>query len=264
MDYVYAAVLGLVQGVAEFLPISSDGHLVLAEALLRQFAGGPLPEWLKGLTMIVALHFGSLLAILIVYIKDVLSLVRKPRLLCLIVLATIPVGLVGLFLKDQIDAIFDQPIVAGFGLLVTAAFLLTARRFQRGHMELDAMPAWVAVVIGMFQAVAILPGVSRSGSTIASGVVSGLNRPDAARFSFLIAMPAIGGATLLELKDLLTGENTMAVPWMPVLFGTIISFVVGLFCLRFLIRLLSQDRLHWFAYYCIVVGLVTIAWQSGS
>ena len=211
--------------------------------------------------MNIALHFGSLLSITVVYWNDLLALLKQPRLLGLIVLASVPVGFVGLLFKDDIDAAFDSALLAGCGLLVTAAFLLIARRFQRGVVELPNMPAWTAVIVGVFQAIAILPGISRSGSTIASGLSCGLKRPDAARFSFLIAMPAIGGATLLELKDILTGKVVVDAAWQPLLLGAVISFLVGLVCLRWLIQLLSKDKLHWFAYYCLVVGVLTIVWQ---
>lgn len=263
MDYVYAVVLGVVQGVAEFLPVSSSGHLVIAEALLRESSSAPLPAWLKGMTMNVALHFGTLLSIAVVYFKDLLDLRRNLRLMAMIVMASVPVGVVGLMFKDQIEAMFDSTMAAGCCLLVTAAFLLIAKKWQSGTMELDRIPVWAACVIGIFQAIAILPGVSRAGSTVASGLVCGLKRPDAARFSFFIAIPAIGGATLLELLEILAGEVAVNITWQPMLLGAVISFAVGVLCLRWLIRLLVADRLHWFAIYCLIVGSLTIVWQSG-
>lgn len=261
MDYVYAAVLGLVQGIAEFLPVSSSGHLVIAEALLRASSSSPMPDWLKGMTMNVALHFGTLLSIAVVYFKDLLALCRNFRLIILIVMASVPVAVVGLLFKDEIEAAFDNTMAAGCFLIVTAAFLLIAKKWQSGTTELNQMPVWMAWVIGLFQAIAILPGISRSGSTVASGLVCGLKRPDAARFSFFIALPAIGGATLLELRKLLTGKEVVDVAWQPMLLGAVISFFVGVLCLRWLIRLLVADRLHWFAVYCLIVGSLTIVWQ---
>lgn len=263
MDYVYAAILGVVQGVAEFLPISSSGHLVIAEALIRECSSTPLPEWLKGMMMNVALHFGTLLSITVVYIKDLLDLRKNPRLIVMIVMASVPVAVIGLLFKDQIEAAFDSTMAAGCCLLVTAVFLLMARQLQSGTLDLDKMPVWTAWFIGVFQAVAVLPGISRAGSTVASGLVCGLKRADAARFSFFIAMPAIGGATLLELLKILRGKVAVDVAWQPMLLGGVISFVVGVLCLRWLIRLLVADRLHWFAIYCLIVGSLTIAWQSG-
>lgn len=263
MDYVYAAILGIVQGVAEFLPISSSGHLVIAEALIHEFSSTPLPVWLKGMTMNVALHFGTLLSITVVYFRDLLELRKNFRLMAMIVVASIPVGVIGLLFKDQIEAAFDSTMSAGCCLLVTALFLLIARKLQSGTRDLDKMPVWTAWLIGVFQAVAILPGISRAGSTVAAGLVCGLKRPDAARFSFFIAMPAIGGATLLELLKILRGKVAVDVAWQPMLLGGVISFVVGVLCLKWLIRLLVADRLHWFAIYCLIVGSLTIVWQSG-
>lgn len=263
MDYVFASILGVVQGVAEFLPISSSGHLVIAQALLAALTSTELPAWSKGATMNVALHFGTLLSIAVVYFHDLLATLKKPRLIMLIVVASIPVGVIGVLFKDEIEASFDNPLAAGCLLLVTAGFLLTAKKLQSGRLEMDTMPVRVAVVIGVFQAVAILPGISRAGSTIASALTCGLKRPDAARFSFFIAVPAIGGATLLKLLDLIRGKEVVDIRWQPMLLGAAISFVVGLLCLRWLIRLLAADQLHWFAVYCLIVGSLTIAWQSG-
>ena len=262
-DYWYASILGVVQGIAEFLPISSSGHLVIAQALLAALSSTQLPAWSKGATMNVALHFGTLLSIAVVYYHDLLATLKKPRLLLLIVIASVPVGVIGVLFKDQIEASFENPMAAGFLLLVTAFFLLTAKKLQSGRLEMDDMPTWVAVVVGIFQAVAILPGISRSGSTIAAGLSCGLKRNDAARFSFFIAVPAIGGATLLKLLDLIRGKEAVDVAWQPMLVGAGISFLVGLLCLRWLIRLLVADRLHWFAVYCLIAGSLTIAWQSG-
>jgi len=265
MDYVYAVILGVVQGVAEFLPISSSGHLVIAEALLRSLAGKELPVWLQGMTMNVALHFGTLMSIGLVYFRDLLALWHRPRLLALIVLASVPVGIVGLKFKDQLETIFDNALAAGGCLMITGLILFIARRMQRreqtGEQDLAKMPVRTAVVIGVFQAVAILPGISRAGSTVGAGLMCGLRGPDAARFSFFLAIPAIGGATLLELLKIL-GETESSIPsWSPVLAGAVVSFVVGVLCLRWLIRLLSEDRLHWFACYCLSVGLATVLWQ---
>ena len=264
MDFVYAAVLGVVQGVAEFLPISSDGHLVIAKALLMAGTGATVPEWLSGTTMIIALHFGTLLSIIVVYFPDLLALRHQPRLLLLIFVASIPAAVIGLAFKDQLEEFFDHTIYAGFGLLVTACFLIIAKKWQRGNVDLREMTPSVALVIGVFQAIAILPGVSRSGGTIASALVCGVKRPDAARFSFLIAVPVLGGVTLLKLIDILKGDVKIDGSWQPMLLGAVISFIVGVLCLKLLIRLVVADRLHWFAVYCLIAGVLTIAWQSGA
>ena len=281
-EYIHAVILGIVQGIAEFLPISSSGHLVIADALLREYSDTSTPK--EGVTMSIALHFGTLLSILIVYREDLFKLVTDKRLMLMIVVATIPVGLVGILLKDYVDEAFGSPMMAGAALLVTAAFLLIGRQLQSSVVgqapacrdtasvgqapacrnagkSLDQLSIGTATLIGIFQAIAIIPGISRSGSTIAAGMATGLNREHAARFSFLIAIPAIGGASVVQMKDLLTGEEALpASPW-PILLGTIVAFVVGLAALRLLIRLVVADRLHYFAFYCIAVGCLTMAWQ---
>ena len=258
-EYIHAVILGIVQGIAEFLPISSSGHLVIADALLNQYAGTSAPE--ESATMGIALHFGTLMSILVVYRKDLVALLSNYRLMFLIVCATIPVGLVGVFFKDYVDAAFGEPILAGVALLVTAAFLMAGRALKKSDDDLSAMSRNTAALIGIFQAIAIVPGISRSGSTIAAGMACGLNREHAARFSFLIAIPAIGGAAVMELKDFVTGEAMFdGSPW-PLMLGTVISFVVGVVALRWLLKLVVADRLHVFAIYCVVAGLATVLWQ---
>jgi undecaprenyl-diphosphatase len=259
LEYIHAVILGIVQGIAEFLPISSSGHLVIADALLKEYAGTSTPE--ESATMGIALHFGTLMSILVVYRKDLVALLSNYRLMFLIVCATIPVGLVGVFFKDYVDAAFGSPILAGAALLLTAAFLMAGRALKKSDDELSAMTRRTAMVIGIFQAIAIIPGVSRSGSTIAAGMACGLNREHATRFSFLIAIPAIGGASVMELKDFVTGEATFhGSPW-PLILGTVVSFVVGVFALRWLIKMVVADRLHFFAAYCVIAGLATVLWQ---
>lgn len=258
-EYLHAIVLGVVQGIAEFLPISSSGHLVISDALMRQFSGATLPAESK--TMGIALHFGTLLSILVVYREELIGLLKDRRTIGLIVLATIPVGLVGVFAKKYVDAVFASPLLAGCALMVTAGFLLVGQRLQRKDEKPRQITAVAALAIGLFQAIAIVPGISRSGSTIAAAMACGQRREDAARFSFLIAIPAIGGAAVMEMKDFLTGEATFDGNMAPVLLGTVIAFVVGFFALRWLIRIVVADRMHYFAIYCLMAGALTITWQ---
>jgi|AntAceMinimDraft_11_1070367.scaffolds.fasta_scaffold02413_2 undecaprenyl-diphosphatase len=259
MEYIHAAILGLVQGIAEFLPISSSGHLVIADALMHQLVGGTVPQ--ESATMGIALHFGTLLSILLVFRNDLFKLLNDRHTMLMIVVATIPVGIVGILLKKYVDAAFQSPMVAGVALLITAAFLMTGRRLQNNASQLPSVNFGAAIAIGLFQAVAIVPGISRSGSTIAAGMACGLRRQDAARFSFLIAIPAIGGAAVMQLKDILTDEEAFTGSPMAIAFGSLISFIVGVFALRWLLKMVVADRLHWFATYCVIVGCLTIIWQ---
>jgi len=261
MNILFAILLGIVQGIAEFLPISSSGHLVIAQALLLQFSSAPLPEWLEGMTMNVALHFGTLLSICVVYRRELTAATRQPKLLLHLVLASIPVAIVGLGFKDALETMFNNPLAAGCCLLITAGILLLSRHLQSGTVPLDDLPVRSALLIGIFQAVAVLPGISRAGSTVGAGLMCGLKSGEAARFSFFLAIPAIGGATFLEaLKVLTRGDNTHP-EWLPLIVGASVSFLVGTLSLRWLIRQLQANRLHWFAGWCLITGLLTIVWQ---
>ncbi len=272
MSYLDAIILGLVQGVAEFLPISSDGHLVVVEHILG------IETDLLALN--IALHFGSLLAIIVVFRHDLLKVVRDVKLMTAIVVATLPLIPVALFLKDFVDKWAGSLLVAGCGLCVTAGLLLLSHSFQPREaviptpapppafgqpasspqqvMQLGDVSWHQALVVGLFQAVAIAPGVSRSGSTIVAGLMQGFPRDVAARFAFLIAIPAICGAVVFKAKDLF--ESQSAADAGPIAVGTLISFVVGVACLNWLIKLITQNRLHWFGWYCLIAGVTVIVW----
>ena len=260
--YLEAIGLGIIQGIAEFLPISSSGHLVIASAVIHQVTGRVVdPD--SNLQMTVALHLGTLLSILAVYRRDLQKLLGQPRLCLEIVVATIPIAIVGFTLKDAIKAHLFNPLAAGFCLWVTAAVLFVGRRADRDELAVENAGWARSVLIGLFQAVAIVPGISRSGSTIAGGLIVGLRREAATTFSFLIAIPAIAGAVVLTSKDILEGQggdNSLGV----LAVGAFVSFVVGFFALRWLIRLVSQRKLHWFAWYCLAVGTATILWQLAA
>ncbi|MCA9061876.1 MAG: undecaprenyl-diphosphate phosphatase [Planctomycetaceae bacterium] len=258
MSIVDAIILGIVQGIAEFLPVSSSGHLVIANHLLAD--GNAVPD--ESPTMTVALHFGTLLSIAVVYWRDLWELRREFRTMAMIVIATIPVGVTGLVFKDRIEELMTLPLPVGFALIATAAVLFVSQRLQKETASISQLSWWSAWFIGLFQAVAILPGISRSGSTIAGGLFCGLKRNESTRFSFLIAIPAIGGATVVKARDLLGGETAFnSAEVLPLLTGTLVSFFVGLLALRFLIRIVSANRLHWFAAYCLIVGTGTVIWQ---
>lgn len=259
--YLQAIVLGVVQGIAEFLPISSSGHLVILGALFFPEQGSAQDR----LDLNIALHVGTLLSILLVYRREILQLLKSPRYVSAVILATVPVGIVGLTLKDLLQSAFETPLVAGIGLLITACLLLLSHANQKppSSDETEPTPSLAkAILIGSFQALAIVPGISRSGSTIAGGLLLGLDRQSAARFSFLIAIPAICGAAVVEGKDLLLGSSEVTPAWAPMGVGALVSFLVGWVSLEWLLRLISKGRLPWFAAYCGTAGLLTILWQS--
>jgi undecaprenyl-diphosphatase len=257
-EYLQVIFLGIVQGIAEFLPISSSGHLVLSQELLKRWSGQDVGGH-DDLALDVALHVGTLGSILVVYFKDLLKIFQTPRIIALVVAGTIPAAVVGLTLKSKIEATFQNPLIVGVCLLITAGLLLAGQNWERVKLTLGQMPFGSAFIIGLFQAVALLPGVSRAGSTIAGGLITGLSRDDAAKYSFLLAIPAIGGAAVLTLKDVL--EEQSAVNWSLLGVGAFVSFVVGFFALKALLALITRNKLHYFAYYCLTVGLLTIIWQ---
>lgn len=264
MEIIYAIILGLVQGIAEFLPISSSGHLVIAAALLRQLTDGGLPEIFAGLTMEIALHAGTLMSIVVVYFRELLALTRQRERLFRIVMASIPVACVGVFLRDMMEPVFDNALMAGCCLLFTAVVLLLTRRCQRAAGKEDSGESLTmgrAMVIGAMQAVAILPGISRAGMTISGGLLCGLSGRESASFSFQLALPAVGGAALLEVISLMQQETSVAEELLPLLVGAAVSFLTGLLALRWLLALLAQGRMHRFSAYCGAVGLLTIVWQ---
>ncbi|MEZ5939849.1 MAG: undecaprenyl-diphosphate phosphatase [Planctomycetaceae bacterium] len=258
MSYLQTIILGIVQGIAEFLPISSSGHLVLVEALMHEM--GALDGNLEGnLLLNIALHFGTLLSIVVIYYRDLLELLSKPRLILAIVVATAPLGLV-LVLKDYYEAL-NIPWMAGIGLSITASLLFITPKIDSGTRGLDEISLRDALIVGLFQVIAPLPGISRSGTTIVAGLLTGMNRETAAKFSFLIAIPAILGATVAEMKDVLE-QDAIQIDWGPILVGTVVAFVVGVVSLKALLRVIASRQLRLFGWYCLVVSWLVLAWQT--
>lgn len=254
-DYLELILLGLVQGLAEFLPISSSGHLVLTKSLWSHFSGEPP---IAGNSIEVLLHLGTLAAIFLVYWKELWELRTNPRLCGLLILATLPAACVGLTLKDWFDEAFNSSLIVGFGLLMTATLLVIGQKVQRGQFT-ERTLAWPGLLlVGCFQALALVPGISRSGSTIVGGLMLGMERVAATRLSFLLAVPVTGGAILISAKDWWE-QPTTEVSIGPLAVGTFVAFVVGYVALLGLIRMVSRAGLHWFAGYCAAVGCLTIA-----
>ena len=252
MDYTTAIVLGVIQGIAEFLPISSSGHLVIAGELFG------IPK--GNLALDVSLHVGTLASILVVYRRDIIPALKNPRLVLAVVAATIPLVFVGLFVKDIVEEAFDSALVAGCGLLLTATVVGLMPRVEREMTSLTDVTWRQALTVGLFQMLAVLPGVSRSGTTIFGGLTAGLKRDAAANFSFYIAVPAIAGAAVLHARDLL-GAGSAGLQPGPMIAGMLTSFIVGIGALRLLLGMVSRRKLHWFALYCALLGGAVIAWQ---
>lgn len=252
--------LAVIQGIAEFLPVSSSGHIVVLSRLLAND-----PDSLDVASLNIALHLGTLGSILVYYWNRVWALLKEDRKIILyMIIGTIPAVLVVLVFKfafKVLDTWLESPLVAGIMFPVTGIVLLLSGRSQgnEDYRNLTASKAWW---IGVAQACAILPGLSRSGSTIAAGLANRLSRSSAATFAFLLAIPAIAGAGVLDSRKLLSGDTSGAAP-LHLLIGAFVSFVVGLVSLWALVRILEQGRIKYFAYYCILLGVVVIVWRLG-
>lgn len=249
MTFWESILLGFVQGATEFLPVSSSGHLVIGETLLGVEAPGIVFE--------VAVHVATLVSIFVAYRTRVWelgkgALARDPsalRYLALIVLASVPAGLVGVLAKDQVEALFESPVVPGIGLLITGVLLWSTRTAL--PRATGSVSTWtIALAIGVAQALAITPGISRSGTTIVAALWLGVEAREAAAFSFLMAIPAIAGAAVLQLPDL-AGSG---VDWGAILAASVVAALTGVFAIRTLVALLASRSFHAFAPYCWTVG----------
>lgn len=251
--------LALVQGIAEFLPVSSSGHLVAFGALLGELQEEP--------TLEIILHAGTLGSILVIYWRRILKLLSSDqRVIPLLVVGTIPAAVIGVAVKTQFEWLLRDPVLAGGMLIVTGGMLIGLGRLAPRGDHYQSMSMRNAFLVGCFQAFAILPGISRSGSTILGGRLLGLKNEDSVTFSFLLAIPAIGGATLLTMKDLIFPDPDASVgiySLSQLAVGAAVSFLVGILALRWLITWSQRDRLHWFAWWCVPFGVAVLAYFSG-
>lgn len=273
MGLFHALVLSVIQGVTEFLPVSSSGHLVLFQSLF----GIKEPE----LFFDVALHVGTLVAVCVFFSKDIKEIAvvlfsvstwsageaglwqrlrQKPemRLLSLILVGTIPTVFLGLVFRPMAEMVFSSVRVVGIMLLVTGLLLWFTRGLGKEGRNAAQLTIWDAVGVGLMQGLAILPGISRSGATIAMAMFKGLNRETAARYSFLLSIPAILGAMVLELDE---ARVSGFPPLGPVLLGACVAAVVGYTALKVLIHLVKRGDLYTFAPYCWFLGLIAIVWS---
>ena len=271
MTYLMSAVLGFVQGVAEFLPISSSGHLTL----LQHFFGMAEPDNLLN----VLLHFATLIAVCIYYFQDVLEMIveffrgiaalfsRKPshgnppearRLVLLVIVGTLPLFLI-LPIKHVVESFGSSPVFVSCALLVTGTILFFSDRMAGGRKNARSATLKDVLLVGLAQGVATIPGLSRSGSTISAGMAVGFDRKFAVRYSFLMSLPAVLGATLLELKDVLGGEAALEAGILPkYLLGMVIAGVVGYFSIRLVNLLADKGKFGAFSYYCWIVGVLSL------
>ena len=254
MEYIQAIILGLIQGLTEFLPVSSSGHLVLFQNLFG------IKE--AGQAFSIILHVATLVAVFIYYWQDIWALIRRPfqRTTALLIAGTLPTVVIALLFNDTFNEIFGAGKFIGFNFLFTGCILLFADTRIAGKKKVKNMSIFDAIVVGTMQGVAILPAVSRSGMTISACLASGMTREDAARFSFLLSIPAILGGMVLTIKDIVTGEVVLAdaMGTAPMVCGFIAAAVSGYLAIRFMVDVIKKGKLRWFSVYVFILGTVLI------
>ena len=208
----------------------------------------------------VLLHFATLSAIVAVYRKDLLELIKHPfqKYTYLLLAGTIPTGIIGLVFKDSFEKLFSSVTIVGYMLLITGFILLAAEFFSRIIFGSEVLTYWQAVGIGIAQGIAITPGISRSGTTIAAGLLLGMDRKEAARFSFLLSIPAILGASVLEVKDIVLSSQLSADIILPYTIGILCAAISGYFAIKLLLGILTKGKLYYFSIYCWLLGAATI------
>lgn len=270
LDLLEAILLGIIQGATEFLPVSSSGHLALVQHALDLD-----PDSTTMLLFDVLVHLGTLLAVVIVFARPGLRYFKRLwaesasgwrgaryawRFAVLGIVASIPTAAIGLGFKEQLEATFDNRVAVGVGLLFTGLLLWVTSMMPRGQRGWRRFSYWRAAVVGVAQGLAILPGISRSGSTICTAGLLGMRRRWAGEFSFFIALPAICGAAAIKIKDTLElpSEQFAEIPWTPVVVGSFVSLIVGVAALMILLRVVRRSKLHYFAPYCWALGALVL------
>ena len=280
LTYLDGIILGTVQGLTEFLPISSSAHLAIVQGWLRLDPDGLHMHVFDGVS-----HVGTVMAVFFVffssfrnYLSRLMAELRTPlyppsvrgeaigrryalRFAMLGVCASVPTALIGLAFKKHFEQSFGDPVEVGAGLLITGGLLIGTSLVPRGKKGWKQFSWWHAVLIGVAQGISISPGISRSGATICTATLCGIRRRWAAEFSFFIAVPAILGATALKLREAFSehGGGAEAIAWGPTLVGGLVAFVIGVISLKLLLDAVRRAKLHYFAWYCFVVGALIVA-----
>ena len=253
MDILQAVVLGLVQGVTEFLPVSSSGHLVLFQNIMGVDSGSSMYFFFD--TM---LHLGTLVAVIIVLRKDIAAIIRQPfgKTMRLLVVATIPIVVMTLLFGDFLESTFGGKTL-GIEFLITGVLLVLAEKLGRPSRKFSSARYSDALVMGIAQGIAVLPAVSRSGATMAGGLLTGLERETVARFSFLMSVIAIFGSVVYQAKDVVT-QSLGTIPWIPVIAGMAMAAVSGVLAVRFMLNFIKRHKLYGFAVYVFIVGALVV------
>ncbi len=257
MTWIEALILGLIQGLTEFLPVSSSGHLELGGQLFG------MEE--ENLTFSIIVHGATFLSVLVVFRKDIIQLITsffkfqwnaETKFILLLVLSAVPVGIVGLLFKDEVETLFEGRIVlVGSMLLITATLLFLTRFVPKNNKDVNLK---TALIIGLAQTFAVLPGISRSGATISTALFLGIDREKATRFSFLMVLIPIFGATFLEILDLASATEPAAISTSSMIIGAVAAFVSGLFACSWMLKIVKKGKLVYFSIYCLIVGVTAI------
>lgn len=244
--------LGILQGLTEFLPVSSSGHLVIFQKIFG-FSEPPI-------AFDTIIHFGTFFALVFFFREDIKRIFKDFRLIFLLTVGTIPIVFVGLLLKEKIEMIFNSLLLVGASFFITAAILFLASFVNTPNPKkrVGEISFFDTVIIGLFQAVAILPGVSRSGSTIGGALLRGIAKEDAFKFSFLLGMIAIFGATIIQIPEI---SNFNSDQIGASLIGFLSSAVTGFFALKWLKRAVIKGKLHYFGIYCLLLGVILVSWS---
>ncbi len=258
MTWIEALILGIVQGLTEFLPVSSSGHLELGKVLLNT-------EVKEDLTFTVLVHFATVLSTITVFFGEVRDLIRgvlafrrnePTRYLMKILLSMIPVMIVGIFFREEVESLFSgNLLLVGIALLVTAMLLLSTQLVRSG---LKKIPYADAVIMGIAQAIAVIPGISRSGATISTGLLLKNERAEVAKFSFLMVLLPIIGAAGTDLLTMDRSAGSVTVPAISLITGFLAAYLSGFLACRWMISLVKKGNLHWFALYCGIIGILAI------
>ncbi|MDP4762614.1 MAG: undecaprenyl-diphosphate phosphatase [Salibacteraceae bacterium] len=261
MSILEAIILGIIQGLTEFLPVSSSGHLELGKAILGD---NSLPE--ESLLFTVVLHFATALSTVVVFRKEIGEIVKglfqfqwndQAQFSVKIILSMMPAAVIGVLFNDQIEALFSKQILlVGAMLVITGLLLFLADKAKNTDKNVTFTNAFI---IGIAQAIAILPGISRSGATISTSVLLGIDREKAARFSFLMVVPLIFGKMAKDLLD--GGITSSTIDIMPMALGAIAAFVAGLFACNWMIALVKKSQLKYFSYYCFAAGIAAVGYS---
>ena len=265
MNWWQAILLGLVQGLTEFLPVSSSGHLMIVRELLGVDAEGFLD-------FTVTVHFATVLSTIVVFWAAIWTLLKgvlkfryndETDYVCKIVVSMIPVGVVGLMFKDQVESLFGDSLgTVAVCLLITAALLVLSdiltKKINYSNTSRNGISYWQALLVGLGQSLAVAPGLSRSGTTIATGLISGVKRENMAQFSFLMVLVPILGEQLLDIVDAVSGGFELSLGAGALIFGFISAFLSGLFACKVMVALVKKAKLSWFALYCAIVAVLIL------